>query len=297
MELIKSAFKLLGKIFKSTVGKVILGIAGAVGTGAAAHGTVKAVKAHKKNKLATAIRDKYLEKYENSLQKTNEVLASLGKKEEEVINGFAEFSDVYERIHSRPEFKEIKKDGIDLPNVSLDELKVLPNQWELVAQGTVGGMGGAAVGLALCGFNIFALGPAAFLGGILILKGGKQREEKAAENLRQANKLKSDVNCIVVYHEKIQACSQKLEKSLDSVRSVYNKEFEKMKRLTEKKQDWNEFSSREKRIVQNTVKLVQLLYFICGTKLIVKDGEDESVNDIKVDSTVNKVKQDLKRIK
>lgn len=297
MVLIKSIFKLIAKFFKSTAGKVILGTAGAVGAGAAAYGTEKAVKARKKNKLATAIRDKYLDKYENSLQKTNEILASLGKKEEEVINGFAEFSDVYERIHSRPEFKEIKKDGINLPDVSLDELKVLPNQWELAAQGAVGGMGGGAVGLALCGFNIFALGPAVFLGGILILKGGKQREEQAAENLRQANKLKSDVNSIVHYHEKIQACSQKLEKSLDSVRAVYNKEFEKMKRLTEKKQDWNTYSPREKRIVQNTVKLVQLLYFICGTKLIVKDGEDEFVNDIKVDSAVNEVKRVLKRIK
>jgi hypothetical protein len=48
---------------------------------------------------------------------------AVGKQELEILSSFNEFSNIIEKIQGRPEFKEYKQDGVDLPNYEAEELK------------------------------------------------------------------------------------------------------------------------------------------------------------------------------
>ena len=46
------------------------------------------------------------------------------------------------------------------------------------------------------------------------------------------------------------------------------------------KTNWNNFSDREKKIMENTVLLVGLLYKICNTNLVLKSNSAKGLNEV-----------------
>lgn len=66
------------------------------------------------------------------------------KKELEILTGLKEFSDVFEKIHNRPEFKTYEQSGVKIPSYNAEEIKKV----SVGAGVLLGGLGGATIGTA-----------------------------------------------------------------------------------------------------------------------------------------------------
>lgn len=118
--------------------------AGALGVGSGIHGAIKMKDAKDTMDVAKWRNEKNVAHFEEENKKTSEELDRLGKMELEILHSFEEFSNVFEQIKNRPEFKEYKKNGVTLPKYDKEELKEVA-----VGAGVLlGGLGGAGLGAA-----------------------------------------------------------------------------------------------------------------------------------------------------
>lgn len=122
----------------------IAAIAGAGGIGAGIHGGMKMKEASDTVKAAQKRNADNVLRLENSNKETMSVMDSLGEQEMKIINSFQRFSEIYEKIHNAPTFKEINKDGIQLSTFTPKEVK----NAAVGAGILLGGLGGAAMGTA-----------------------------------------------------------------------------------------------------------------------------------------------------
>lgn len=124
-------------------------IAGAVITGGVGieQGIAGACKIGKANKLMKVMNEQYKkseEKFERHIKTTSKSMDDLGKLELQVLNQFANFSDLIEKIQNQPQFKKIQKAEFNLPEYDREELKKVS-----IGSGILlGGLSGAAVGTA-----------------------------------------------------------------------------------------------------------------------------------------------------
>lgn len=127
---------------------LILGIGAAIaaagGVGASIHGGVKMKEANDTMKSAKYRHEQNVEKFENKNKQTTEVMDKLGTLELEITKSFSVFADLIEKIHNRPEFKNIDSNGEKIPTYSPEELKKVSVGAGLL----LGGLGGAAAGTA-----------------------------------------------------------------------------------------------------------------------------------------------------
>ena len=107
----------------------IAAVAGVAGIGSGIHGGVKMKNANDTMKNAQKKQERAVARFETNNKDTNESMDALGK---------------LEKIQGRPDFKELKIDGVDLPSYEAEELKKV----SAGAGVLLGGLGGAAVGTA-----------------------------------------------------------------------------------------------------------------------------------------------------
>lgn len=127
---------------------IILGVgaalAGAVGVGSGIHGASKMKEANDTMKSAEERHKRNNAKFENCNKLTNEEMDKLGLLELNILNGFDVFADMIEQIQNRPQFKDIRIEGVELPKYNKEELKEV----SVGAGVLLGGLGGAAAGTA-----------------------------------------------------------------------------------------------------------------------------------------------------
>lgn len=127
---------------------IILGVgaalAGAVGVGSGIHGASKMKEANDTMKSAEERHKRNNAKLESCHKATNEEMDKLGKLELNILHGFDKFADMIERIQNRPEFKDIRVEGVELPKYNKEELQEV----SVGAGVLLGGLGGAAAGTA-----------------------------------------------------------------------------------------------------------------------------------------------------
>lgn len=127
---------------------LILGIAaalaGTTGVGLAVKGGINMLDANDKLKAAQKRNEKNKAFLEKSNKKACWTMDALGEKEMEVLSGFQQFSDLFERIKNRPEFADIKIGHTSIPKFDGEEIK----KASVGASVLVGGLGGAALGTA-----------------------------------------------------------------------------------------------------------------------------------------------------
>lgn len=157
---------------------LILGIGAAIaavgGVGAGIHGGVKMKEAKDTMEAAQCKHDKNMKKYNEATESTTEKMDKLGTLEINILKDFAKFSDTIEKIQNRPEFKEYKKDDVELPKYDPEEIKKVSVAAGAVA-GTLGGVAaGTAGGFAAAGATtaaVMALGTASTGTAIATLSG------------------------------------------------------------------------------------------------------------------------------
>jgi len=127
---------------------LILGIAAAVagtgGIGLGISGGVKMKKASDKLKEAQKRNETNNYQLKTANQSCCFAMDKLGNNEIETLAGFKEFSSLFEKIHNKPTFAEIRLGDLNITTFKPEEI----NKVSVGASVLVGGLGGAALGTA-----------------------------------------------------------------------------------------------------------------------------------------------------
>ena len=283
-------------------------------------------------KLADKQHKENIARFEKKNEETTIAMDRLGKMELEVLDSFKKFSDIFERIQNRPEFKAYHKENVNIPAYNGEELK----QVSVGAGVLLGGLGGAAVGtaggfaaagattaavmalgtastgtaiaslsgvaatnatLAALGGGALAaggggmalgttilgattLGVGILVGGIIFNVTGSKLSDKADEAFAQMKKAEREINKICTYLTKLYAAEMNFEKTLKTLNVLYQRHLVQLGDLVviNGKTDWMTFTDSEKKMTENTVLLVSLLYNMCKVKLVRQENSSTETN-------------------
>lgn len=297
MKIIMWVIQKLRSFFSSKTGKVFSWIAGLFGGGAVVCGGAKVVEAVNLNKRAKKIRDEALTLHEEHYNKAQTALETAGQKKLAAIQTFSEFANLMEKLRDRPRFSDITEDGVSLPTITTDELKVIADNVAAAIGGVALAGAGAGLGIAAYGLNVLAFGPGMLFGGVGMLMAGNQLKNKAVENKRQAKQLANDIEQLIGQYDQLANAADSLSKQLDDVYSNYIPHLEKMKKILEKKTIWDKLSVKEQRIIKNAMYLVGMMYKLCKTELVLKTKKAETVNVAGVKAIEEEVEKTIKPMK
>lgn len=138
-------------------------VAGIAGVGSGIHGGLKMKGANDTMNAAKEIQERAVKKFEANNKLTADQMDKLGKLELELLKSFGGFSNIIEKIQGRPEFKEVKIDGVDLPEYEAEELINASTGAGILMGGISGAAAGTAGGFAAAGATtsaVMALGTA-----------------------------------------------------------------------------------------------------------------------------------------
>lgn len=119
-------------------------VAGAAGVGSAIHGGVKMKKANDTMKQTQEAHTANVRRFEIRNERCTAAMDRLGKLELEILQSFQKFSDIFERIQNKPEFRAFKHGDVTIPTYSPEDLKKV----SVGAGVLLGGLSGAALGTA-----------------------------------------------------------------------------------------------------------------------------------------------------
>lgn len=160
------------------------------------------------------------------------------------------------------------------------------------------GGGGMALGASVLGGA--TLGVGLLVGGVIFSVTGSKLSEKADEAYSQARRTEREVDKIVEYFMKLKEAANKFYDSLVSVESQYMIRLDRLDELVnvKNKKEWCEFTANEKKMTENTILLVGLLYKMCKVQLVLKDDNEENnrVNNEEIEEVINNSEEILKEI-
>ena len=151
------------------------------------------------------------------------------------------------------------------------------------------GGGGMALGSTILGAT--TLGVGILVGGIIFNIAGTKLSDKADEAWNQMKKAEEEIRKICIYLEKLSEAEGRFEKSLRTVNRVYLRHLEKLGDLVviNGKTDWTEYTDTEKKLTENTVLLVGLLYNMCKVQLVrqtMSSSEPNQVNEVEINKAI-----------
>lgn len=142
------------------------------------------------------------------------------------------------------------------------------------------GGGGMALGTTILGAT--TLGVGLLVGGIVFNIAGRSISNKVEEASRQVKKIEEEVASARDYLARLFRYAMDFKNALYKVNEVYRTHLSALEYKVDfsKKTDWNEFTEEEKLLAENTVLLVQLLYNMCKTKLVIQSESADKQNEI-----------------
>ena len=151
----------------------------------------------------------------------------------------------------------------------------------LLGGGTLAaGGGGMAAGAAALGAA--TLGVGLLVGGIIFSFTGGKLSDKADETWAQMKKAEGKISTICNYLVALRSTSNKYYETLSKVNNIYQNHLNGLKSIVTvlRHTDWNAFSPEEKKLTENTVLLVGLLYNMCKVELVLKANGENDINSI-----------------
>lgn len=158
------------------------------------------------------------------------------------------------------------------------------------------GGGGMAAGVVVLGGATLGIGILA--GGFLFEKYTESIKEKVEEMLVEVDKTVSDISKICNHLTKLKEVAIKFNGALTLTNRIYQEHLLRLSTLVfrDGKRDWNYFTEEEKKLTENTVLLVGLLYNLGKIRLLLvpkHENELEEVNEYKVNELVEDTKTAL----
>jgi hypothetical protein len=142
------------------------------------------------------------------------------------------------------------------------------------------GGGGIALGTTILGAA--TLGVGLLVGGVIFSLTGGKLSDKADEAWSQMEKAEEKINTICNYLVDLRSTSNKYYDTIFAVNSIYEKHLNCLTSIVTMlgHKDWNTFTAEERKITENTVLLVGLLYNMCKVELVLKGKDDNDINTI-----------------
>lgn len=159
------------------------------------------------------------------------------------------------------------------------------------------GGGGMAAGTVVLGAT--TLGVGLLVGGIIFSFAGDKLSDKSNEAWQQMEDAKIKIDEICKYLVKLRGISNKYCITLSKVNSNYKDHLKKLKDIVNvcEHKDWNTFTIEEKKVTENTVLLVGLLYNMCKVELVIKAENDiNTINDDAIHKSIKTAKEILSDI-
>lgn len=155
------------------------------------------------------------------------------------------------------------------------------------------GGGGIALGTTILGATTLGIG--LLVGGVIFNFTGGKLSDKADEAWDQMKKAEGQINTICAYLINLRKISNKYYDTLSSVNDIYQKHLNGLTSIVTilGHKNWNTFTNEEKKITENTVLLVGLLYNMCKVELVLKakkEGDINSINTSEIEDSINKAK-------
>lgn len=158
------------------------------------------------------------------------------------------------------------------------------------------GGGGVAAGAVVLGGATLGIGILA--GGFFFEKYTESIKEKVEEMLTEVEKTAKEISKICHHLSNLKEVAIKFNGALVLTNRIYREHLSKLETLVfrDRKRDWNYFTEEEKKLTENTILLVGLLYNLGKTKLLLApkdENELEEVNEYKVNEVVGDTKRAL----
>ena len=152
------------------------------------------------------------------------------------------------------------------------------------------GGGGMALGATVLSGAM--LGAGLLVGGVIVNITGCKLSEKADEADRQALQICQEVAKIVDYLVELARTARRFRQNLARVERQYSESLDSLNHIVNvsKKTYWSQFTDNEKRITENTVLLVGLLYKMCQVNLVVKNKNQNAINSVNKDAVEKSIK-------
>lgn len=151
------------------------------------------------------------------------------------------------------------------------------------------GGGGIALGTTILGAT--TLGVGLLVGGIIFSFTGSKLSDKADEAYYQMRKAEDKIKKICDYLKELQIAADKYHDSISMVNELYKKHLSGLNAIVTilGHDDWNSFTESEKKITENTVLLVGILYNMCKVELVLKTEESDlnEVNAVAIDKAIS----------
>lgn len=115
--------------------------------------------------------------------------------------------------------------------------------------------------------------------------------DKADEAWAQMKKAEEKINTICNYLVDLRATSNKYYETLSKINDIYQRHINGLKIIVTMlgHTDWNTFTPEEKKLTENTVLLVGLLYNMCKVELVLKSENENDINDINKTAVENSI--------
>lgn len=209
-----------------------------------------------KIKRAKKVYEESVKKLEKQKVMVFAEMDKLGTLELEVLDSFNEFSYLIEKIHNKPDFKEIYKGNSSIPVYTPEEFKKLPPMHNYKLLDDLLGIVGLMVALVR---NI----------GLL---------NKANETLKFAESINSKCTDICNHLNKIYKTTQRHYANINMVHNVCKRYIKRLADVinAEGLTDWGRLSKYEKELTQNTILLIGILYSMLKIEVVLYDKCDET---------------------
>lgn len=132
------------------------------------------------------------------------------------------------------------------------------------------GGGGIAVGTAVLGG--LATGVAILVGGIAVAASSGKIKNQVNAITQEIKDAEYELVKIMAHLYELEKVSSEYCKVLESLYGIYQQYLKKLEQLVDvyQKRDWNKFSEKEKKLTENLILLVSLLYQLCKTPLVMR---------------------------
>ncbi len=161
------------------------------------------------------------------------------------------------------------------------------------------GGGGMALGTAILGGATLGIG--LLVGGIVFNVTGTKLSDKADEAYSQSVRTEKEINKIIRYFDELSSVGEKFKKSLSEIETQYRKRLATLDYVVNfsGKNQWIDFTDKEKKMTENTILLVGLLNKMCKISLVLKSQGDglNTVNKKDVEGVVEDAKKVYNNIK
>ena len=249
---------------------ILFGAAAAGGIGSAIRGKKKIKDANDTIKAAQARHEQNIARYNEQNEMTTVELKKLGMYELDVVRQFQPFSDMFEKIQNKPQFGQIQTDGVELPHVDLEDLRV-------------------AAGNTNLGLNILTAGTLILAGSVWSLAGGvamhamaNKQQKKANEAWDQMMEAEASIDKICGYLVDLRMTTQRYMQSITKANELYVTHLKEMSRIIniEKRLDWKTYTGEERLLIKNTATLTELLFHMCKVQLVLKTDDPNGIPKI-----------------